>query len=68
MAAPCQPLDDDDEHHGAVLQIPSRQAALDPRLALEQPVEHVQHLVAGLLAQAQHRAEAGGGGAVDRPW
>ncbi len=44
------------ERQGSVPEMPVREAALDPGLALKQPVEHVRHLVAA------DRPEAGRGG------
>ena len=44
------------------LQVPSRQALLDPDLAAQQPVKHRQHLVAADRTEAEERTEAAGGG------
>ena len=50
------------------LQVPVGQAPLDPRLALQQPVEHVEHLVAGDGAEPEQGPEAAGRGLrVQRP-
>ena len=50
------------------LQVPVGQAPLDPGLARQQPVEHVQHLVAGDGPEAEHGPEAGRRGLrVQRP-
>ncbi|MDE0698700.1 MAG: recombinase family protein [Boseongicola sp.] len=50
------------------LQVPVREAPLDPGLALQQPVEHVQHLVAGDGPEPEQGPEARRGGLrVQRP-
>ena len=44
------------------LQVPSRQALLDPDLAAQQPVEHLKHLIAADRTEAEDGTEAAGGG------
>ena len=50
------------EQQGPALQVPARQALLDPHLAAQQPVEHRQHLVATDRTEAEEWAEAAGSG------
>ena len=50
------------KQQGPALQVPSRQALLDPDLAAPQPVEHLKHLVAADRTEAEEGAEAAGGG------
>src|SRR6266566_2467585 len=47
------------EHQHAVLEMSPRQAGLNPRLALDQPIERLIGLALLHLAQAQSRSEAG---------
>ncbi len=49
------------EDQGAVAQVLVGETALDPALALEQPVEHVEQLVAGHGPELQQSAQAGVG-------
>ena len=52
----------------AALQVPVGEAPLDPGLALQQPVEHVQHLVAGDGPEPEQGPEARRGGLrIQRP-
>jgi hypothetical protein len=46
------------EHQDAVLKMPPRQTVLDPRLALQQPIQCLVGLALLDLAQAQNRAQA----------
>ena len=50
------------EDQGVALEMPVREAPLDPGLAFEEPVEHVEHLVARDGSETDQGAEAGIGG------
>ena len=55
------------EDQGGALEVAAGQAFLDPGLPLPEPVEHVEHLVAGDGPEAEQEAEAAVGGIGGEP-